>query len=51
VARGLAHKDAGQLEDAIRDFDQALRLNPSDAAVVTGRGHLYAQKGEFDRAL
>ena len=42
----------GETNDgAIADFDTALQLDPSSAAVYLGRGGAYRMKGEPDRAI
>jgi tetratricopeptide (TPR) repeat protein len=47
----LTYEYAGSYDRAIPDFDQALRLRPSDAGAFCGRGWAYAQKGDYDRAI
>ena len=49
--RGLAHRDQGQLEQALEDFDQAIRLNPQFAKAYSSRGHIYLNKQNYDRAV
>lgn len=38
-------------DSAIRDFDQAIRLEPGNAPVHATRGACYVRKGNLDRAL
>ena len=47
----VAYADKGQLDRAIQDYDQAIRLNPNDADAFTNRGVDYADKGQYDRAV
>jgi len=47
----LARLFARDFSEAIRDFDQALRLTPNDADAYHGRGWSYAQKGNYQRAF
>ena len=49
--RGIAYSNKGQYDRAIQDYDQALRLNPSDADAYHNRGNAYANKGQYDRAI
>src|SRR5260370_16181561 len=44
-----AHK--GDIDHAISDYDQALRLNPSLASAFYERGNAYALKGSYDYAI
>jgi tetratricopeptide (TPR) repeat protein len=41
----------GLYERAIEDFDQAIRLNPNDAAAFDARGIAYARRDQYDRAI
>ena len=36
---------------AIKDYDQAIKLDPSDARPFCARGGAYPYKGEYDRAI
>ena len=56
--RGIAHGYLGmvygylvQHERAIRDFDEAIRLNPQDAEAYNIRGLLYRYRGQHERAI
>ncbi len=49
--RGAAWYQEWQYDRAIADFDQALRLSPSQATAYYGRGLAYYQKGDHDRAI
>jgi len=51
VARGLAWSDKGDLERAVADFTDAIRLNPKDALAYNNRGLVWNQKGEHTRAI
>ena len=50
-SRGLAYRHKGDNDRAIEDFNQALRVNPSNAEVYYSRGRAYADKGDNDRAI
>jgi lipoprotein NlpI len=49
--RGLAYAVKGDLDRAIADFTEAIRLDPKDALAYNDRGAAYAVKGDFDRAI
>ena len=49
--RGLTYDYAGDYDRAIADFDQALRLTPSNVDAFCSRGWAFAQKGDYDRAI
>src|SRR5262245_47241347 len=51
IERGVAHLRAQQAAQAIREFDNALRLDPKSVLAHTHRGEAYLQKGETIRAL
>lgn len=51
VARGAAFARKEQPDRAIADYDVALRLDPTQAAVFNARGELWRQKGERPRAI
>ena len=46
--RGRAHLFKDQLNRAIEDFDQAIRLNPNDALAFINRGAAKIMKGDFE---
>jgi tetratricopeptide (TPR) repeat protein len=41
----------GQLEDAIRDYSQALELKPGDILSLSGRGQTFAEADDYVRAM
>jgi len=51
VTRATAYQREGQLERAIQDYDEAIRLDPSSATAYYNRGVAYGIKGEWDRAI
>lgn len=50
-ARGVAYVAKGDLDRAIADFDNAIRLNPKDKEAISDRGNAYRTKGDFERAI
>src|SRR5438552_9598467 len=48
--RGSVYQIQGQLDLAIKDFDEGLRLNPSAAGHIS-RGACWFDKKEYDRAI
>jgi tetratricopeptide (TPR) repeat protein len=49
--RGVAYKLKGQYDQALQDYEQAMRLNPNNANAYNNRGIIYRIKGEYDRAI
>lgn len=49
--RGLAFRASGDLDRAIEDYDQAIRLMPDYVVAINNRGVALMAKGEFDRAI
>lgn len=47
---GSLYAARGQDEQALAEFDQALRANPGDAAVLGNVGHIYLRQGRFEEA-
>jgi Tfp pilus assembly protein PilF len=51
ASRGLAYQEKKQPDRAIRDFDQAVRLDPNDATAFAYRAGVYLRTGALDRAI
>ena len=54
ISRATAHKKKRQLDRAIDDYSQAIRLRPDGHLVARAshnRGNIYRNKGQFDRAI
>ena len=49
-ARGFARASRGNLEEAIADYTEALRLDPRYAAAYQNRSATYRQQGKLDLA-
>jgi tetratricopeptide (TPR) repeat protein len=49
-SRGLAWMRLGELERALQDTDEALRLAPHDAVAFNNRGVIYRDLGNFEQA-
>jgi len=49
--RGMAYRAKGDLDRAIADYNEAIRLDPQDAADFNNRGVAYGAKGDLDRAI
>ena len=49
--RGIAYRLSGELDRAIADYSQAIKLNPKLSAAFNNRGVAYDRKGDYDRAI
>jgi lipoprotein NlpI len=49
--RGVEYRDKGDLDRALADLNQAIRLDPKFALAYNNRGLAWEDKGELDRAL
>jgi tetratricopeptide (TPR) repeat protein len=49
--RGAAYGDKGQYDQAIKDFDQAIEINPRYIKAYNNRGIVYRLRGQYDRAI
>ena len=50
-ARGDAYRKKGELDKAVADYTDAIRLDPKDAAAHAARGDVYRKKGELNKAI
>jgi tetratricopeptide (TPR) repeat protein len=50
-SRGVAHRNKGQLEEALEDYTESIELNPSDPDVFYNRGVVEQSLGEIDAAI
>ena len=51
AARGNIWYELGEYEIATSDYDQANKLNPSDAIVLNNRGYCWWKRKAYDKAL
>jgi tetratricopeptide (TPR) repeat protein len=51
TVRGEAYLALSRYDEAIKDLDQALRLNPNLAIAYYKRGQAYFAKGQYDQAI
>src|SRR6516225_5094213 len=49
--RGVAYKVKGDYDLALKDYDQAIQLNPNAASHYNNRGIIYRLKHDYDRAI
>jgi tetratricopeptide (TPR) repeat protein len=49
--RGVAYKVKGEYDLALKDYDQAIQLNPNSASHYNNRGIIYRLKHDYDRAI
>src|SRR5687767_8588648 len=50
VKRGMGLYQSGDYESALKEFEEAVRLNPGNATALYERGHLFLRKGENEKA-
>jgi tetratricopeptide (TPR) repeat protein len=50
-SRGLAYLEQNDLDGAIADFTDAIRLDPKNATAYDNRGQAFSLKGDYDRAI
>jgi tetratricopeptide (TPR) repeat protein len=51
VDKGLANFEAGKFDQALKDFNDALKLKPNDASLYDYRGIAYRCKNMDDKAI
>ncbi len=51
VDRGMENCQNGRYDQALKDFNDALKLKPKDPALITYRGVVYYAKGQNDLAM
>ena len=49
--RGVAYADKGEIDRAMRDYDEALRRDPTNAVAHNNRGVAFRKKHAYDRAI
>ena len=49
--RGKAYLTRGDLDRALADFEQVIKLDPATARAFAGRGNVYFGKRDYDRAI
>jgi tetratricopeptide (TPR) repeat protein len=51
VARGTTYQRIYELDNALADYDAAIRINPKHVAAFNGRGSALHDKGEYENAI
>ncbi len=51
LKRGNTYLDKAEYDKAIKDYSEAIRLDPTLATAYYKRGNAYADKKEFDKAI
>ena len=50
-SQGIRELDRGNLDEAMKEFDRAKALNPKYAEAYSGMGLVWAERGDFKKAL
>ncbi len=50
MTRGNSYGDKGDWDRALRDYDESVRLVPTNADALTNRGNAYAHKRQLDKS-
>ena len=48
---GVGLQEQGLFEEAIADYDEAIRLTPEDADAYNNRGNAHDELGQYERAI
>jgi tetratricopeptide (TPR) repeat protein len=51
IDQGIKNSQSGRYDQALKAFDQALKLKPNDPALITYKGIVYYAKGKNDQAM
>lgn len=51
LTSGDANRNTGKHDEAIKDYDEAIRVEPNYAVIYNNRGRSYYAKGEYDKAI
>jgi tetratricopeptide (TPR) repeat protein len=51
ISHGVSHLKEGQIEDAINDFNKAIKLDPGKAVAYVARGSAYFRLNRLDNAI
>ena len=51
LVRGNAHYKAKRMNEALADFDEAIKLNPSSSEAYVSRSSVYIERKQFDKAI
>src|SRR5215207_8169312 len=49
--RAISYKQKGDIERALNDYNESIRINPAYAKAFNNRGNLWRDKGELERAI
>lgn len=49
--RGIAYDALGRTEEALQDYNEALRHDPKNSAVYNNRGNVWQKKGDVEKAF
>ena len=49
--RGISYRQKGDVDRALSDYNESIRINPSYARAFNNRGNIWKDKGDLDRAI
>src|ERR1044072_4575096 len=49
--RAIAYRQKNDLDNALSDYNDAVKINPKHARAFNNRGTIYKEKGDLDRAI
>src|SRR3954467_5590991 len=49
--RAIAYRQKNDLDNALSDYSDAIKINPKHARAFNNRGTIYKEKGDLDRAI
>src|SRR5262245_33639899 len=49
--RAIAFRQKNEIDSALADYNEAIKINPKHARAFNNRGSIFKEKGDIDRAL
>ena len=48
---GIAYREIGEFDNALKNIDEAIKIDPSEASIHLYRGNIHRVKGDLDEAI